>query len=71
MQPAYGWKSIEAKETVTDVVIYIYDEEHGTTETSYSSATVTVSGSRIGIAPTNSAGTVTQKVDHNGTSFVL
>jgi hypothetical protein len=69
--PAVGWKSIEAQETVTDIIILIYDEQAGTTETRYSSATITVSGSRINLPPTNSAGTVTETVTVGSSSLVL
>lgn len=69
--PAWGWKSIDAQETVTDVVILVYDEEAGTTETIYSSATITASGGRIGLPPTNAAGTVTQAVSFDSGTFLL
>jgi hypothetical protein len=60
--PAIVWEKITASQTVTDKVILIYDEEAGTTETIHSTVTVDPSLYRVGLLPTNEAGTVTQSV---------
>jgi hypothetical protein len=71
---AISWATIAARETVTDQVILEVDEDLGTTRTITSKASHDSSLTRIDLAPTNEAGTVTydlHSVDEDGKTIKI